>query len=628
MAIPGLSILAIVIIAFWPSSSARLNTYIEALSRLIWERGLPPKLAMVSLAAFFYLFRLPTYFTGDGYHLLNSFGGLSTYHAEATKYGAVLIIRVVQGLLGEFTYESAQTAFQIVSIICGAVTILLMIGIVGELSNDRVKRLLSLMVLLFSGGIIIFFGHVEFYSMVWVATSLWLLLSLRNFNQVGSIAAIVAVFGGMVLCHVESLSLLPALFYLLWRRVKRDSAVAVRTSPIVILAAALPVLATIGSAVLSHSSNEFARYFLPLTGSRGSFADYSILSWQHLHEIGNLIIALCPAVVVLVALLCCLKDRGHRRDAVYFLLLASSGGLSFVLVIKPELGMARDIDLMSLAVFPTVLLLLSVIGASRDRLSARVAMIVAVVCVAGTVTFMAANISRGSAENRVLALLTHYGERDRGGWNSFAAYTQRSGNERNHRLAITRMYEFFPGDATLKRIDSLVRKGGLDEAEVLASRLVERNPNDGVYLRTLASIQSLQGRFDQALYSYERALQLRPDNVTYYGAGMHLQRAGKYKEALAMFIRAHELAPKSENILEAMAASCLHIGDIVGAKALADTLFVIRPNAPGGHVVMMLAALAERNIEAARTSYLAFKTSGVGRPDYAEIIETYGALLD
>ncbi len=624
--LPALSFAAITIIAVSTSLSQRINRSLESLSILIFERGFLPRITLALLALLFYVFRTPQFFTGDGYHLLNSFGGLSNFHTGSTKYGAVLIVKAVQSLLGTSTYESAQIAFQICSIVCGGLVILLLIAIAGEITKNRHLRLLSLTVLLFSGAMLIFFGHVEFYPMVWVVSCLWFFLALRELNSESSLLLYVVVFAATVLCHIESLCFLPALLYLVWLRLRQHKESGSSTL-VLISALALPLLAVIGGLVATSVSDRLTSYLLPLTVSNNSFSSYAVFSWHHLHEILNLSMALFPGMIVLV-ILALSAGRMNRRDKrVHFLLLAASGGLSFILIINPALGMARDLDLMSLMLLPAILLLLVLIAGSRPQVSTGALLILALVCITGSTTFLATNLSGDAADRRVLSLLQHYGNRDRGGWQSYVAHLENDGDAARHRQAVLSMNEVFPGQAALTEIEALVGSDSLDEARQIARELTAKYPDDGVYHRTLADILIRQGKYAEAHTCYERAVNLRPDHVTFYGFGVLHQHIGDHDEAICIFERARRLAPRAIRTIEALAASCLHTGDMQRAGKLADTLFAMHPGAPGGHVIKMLTALADGQLVVARQHYCSFKECGHGRPDYEEIVAAYASVF-
>ncbi|UCE24593.1 MAG: tetratricopeptide repeat protein [Candidatus Zixiibacteriota bacterium] len=624
--LPALSFAAIIIIAVSTGSFGRVTSWLESLSTLIWERGFLPRIALALLTVLFYIFRTPQFFTGDGYHLLNSFGGLSNFHTGSTKYGSVLIVKGVQGILGTSTYESAQIAFQICSIVCGGLVILLLIAIAGEITKNRLLRLLSLTVLLFSGAMLIFFGHVEFYPMVWVVSCLWFFLALRELNSGSSLLLYAAVFAAMVFCHIQSLCFLPALLYLVWLRLRGQKENASGTL-VLIPALALPLLAVIGGFLATSVNDRLTSYLLPLTASNNSFSSYAVFSWHHLSEILNLSMALYPGMVVLV-ILAVSTGRWDRRDKhIHFFLLAASGGLSFILVVNPALGMARDLDLMSLMLLPAILLLLLLVTRSRLQVSPGAILIVSLVCITGSTTFLATNLSGDVAEKRIFSLLQHYGNRDRGGWQSYVAYLENDGSAERHRQAVLSMKEVFPGQAALSEIDALVESDSLDEAWRIARELTAKYPDDGVYHRTLADILTHQGKYAEAHICYERAVNLRPDHVTFYGFGVLHQHIGDHDEAICMLERARQLAPRATRAIEALAASCLHTGDMRRAGKLADTLFEMHPGAPGGHVIKMLTALADGQLVVARQHYYSFKECGRGRPDYDEIIAAYASVF-
>ena len=195
------------------------------------------------------------------------------------------------------------------------------------------------------------------------------------------------------------------------------------------------------------------------------------------------------------------------------------------------------------------------------------------------------------------------------------------------RLASARSGDSMSSEADDPTVGNLTVEENLDKARSLAMELVQNHPGNAVYLQSLAEITAKQGDYQDAFDYYERAADINPDEATLRCMARLHQRLGRHQEALAILEEAYSLAPESIETLEALAISCLHCDQVPRANRLADTLFTIVPDAPGGHVIKMFSALAEGRTGEASDHYLQFKQLGKHRSDYDELIGMYDSTL-
>jgi len=121
------------------------------------------------------------------------------------------------------------------------------------------------------------------------------------------------------------------------------------------------------------------------------------------------------------------------------------------------------------------------------------------------------------------------------------------------------------------------RSGNLAEAEQLCQRIVLVQPNffDAVHL--LALLQSLLGKKDAALASYDRALAIRPDSAeALSNRGVTLHELGRCEEALASYDRALKVRPAYAEALSNRGLTLHQLGRFEEALASYERAFDTR----------------------------------------------------
>ena len=98
--------------------------------------------------------------------------------------------------------------------------------------------------------------------------------------------------------------------------------------------------------------------------------------------------------------------------------------------------------------------------------------------------------------------------------------------------------------SALNRAISAYQSGQLVEAEQLCQQIVAARQDVFDALHLLALVQSLLGKKEMALGSFDRALRLRPDHAeALSNRGLTLHQLNCFKEALANFDRALAVRP-------------------------------------------------------------------------------------
>jgi len=338
-----------------------------------------------------------------------------------------------------------------------------------------------------------------------------------------------------------------------------------------------------------------------------------------------LVFLVVPSAIVLLTL--AFLGGIKPSDRISTLLgLFSYGALYFLILMNPKLGLARDWDLMSLTLFPPLLLLLYRI---RDwsRLSAGplIATVVLSACV--TFSYLNANCRIDASEKRFFDLLQHYGNKEKGGWVSLSYYLEHEGKLEFRDEVATRLSVLFPGIKKLETVRRLMQRGETEDAEVLVQGLVRDNPGHGLYLAALGNIRFSQGRIDEAIPLYTSALETHPSHRNYFSLGRCYLLKGNISRAVQNLEEAYRLAPLQVEILIELCRTYATLGQMAPAKKYSDELLAIDPRAPDGLVIAIIAASRSGNRNEARQYYREFLQYGRDHPEYEAIKESFADLV-
>ncbi|MBI4483814.1 MAG: sulfatase-like hydrolase/transferase [Acidobacteria bacterium] len=115
-----------------------------------------------------------------------------------------------------------------------------------------------------------------------------------------------------------------------------------------------------------------------------------------------------------------------------------------------------------------------------------------------------------------------------------------------------------------------------------------------------------QGQHRKAIASFERALQLRPDepNALFYRAASHLQ-LGEYEEALRNFQQSARIAPAHFRVHHSMGVAFLKLGRVEEAVQAFERAVQVAPSEPEGHVSLGRMYVYQRRPEEALQEFRA-----------------------
>jgi len=330
----------------------------------------------------FYENRIITDMYGDSRTLLSLLASKHYSLADLWRFDDTEpLSRLIQKSLSQILGLDQKLTIQIVSSIAGGLFLIVVLLFVANSKHSPTWKVLAAIILVSSGVNQLFFGHVEDYTLVYLALIIFLVLSWKLFDGQKTLMPMMAVFVLGAGLHVEMLLLGPALLYAVFY-VNRDRFPAMSRilRPRTIIAALVVSLACGFLAYMfyykayeltSDTQKEMvSKIFLPLKNPLPSPHAYSLLSLNHLSDVlQELMLTVAPGAI-LIFILSVLFFRYFKwsEPRIIFFLLAAFYFLLFDLTVNPVLSMPRDWDFLSLGAAPMVFLSLVASTQIFDRL--------------------------------------------------------------------------------------------------------------------------------------------------------------------------------------------------------------------------------------------------------------------
>jgi hypothetical protein len=341
----------------------------EALRRGVLRLGALPWPARLGAAVLLLTaLRCQNFYLGDSYHLIHAVPrGLWVHWNEpldlmlhALAYRALALVAAL---------PTAEPVYAALSIGAGLAYLFVPGRMAGALGLAGAARGLFVGMMLTCGGMQLFFGYAESYTLCALVGALYLAAALEHLRDGRGIGRPALLFGLAVCLHPLSLTLGPSLLFLALARPGRLRSVAraalCAALPIALLVAGV-TLAGHGLWLIGHKDLPGGgdhRMLVPLFGLQTRFERYTLLSPAHLVAVFNELMLLSPLFLPMLALG---RRALGRSAAAGFLAVAAAGLLLFVGLWNPDLGPARDWDLFAPAAFPLTALGAALLAGSLD----------------------------------------------------------------------------------------------------------------------------------------------------------------------------------------------------------------------------------------------------------------------
>lgn len=514
------------------------------------------RLPAVCAAAFiiFLVFQSSTLLLGDGIYTATNIElgiqqriGIGEYARYVTPtekiYPATNLLNYVSGYTAAKLFGAdAVTGVRVVNAAIGALFVLVILLYVRRSRQDTTLKTLTVLTILTSGTVQLFFGYVEYYTPLALLATLYVLFAWRSLSERGDLWRAGVVLLAAVAFHVGAVLLVPSfIFVVLWAT--QQERIARRLNTVVWSLAVVVLLALI---VMSLATG-LARHFLPL---RTDDHAYGILSAAHFADMFNAVVLILPGFLVFVAMMVVgrgtgsnRKAHGERADAeAAFAWCAFVPAVLFLLTFLPELGMARDWDLFTLAApgflvsaFVVLKRFLDNPAAPKDL--APFAVPAVVMSLVLTAAWIGINASPSRSVDRYKSILNYDKTHAGYAYESLAKFYGDQNDLEQKMSATEKAYEHTQNPRYLfqmckiyaERGDSLNAIGGLYE-------VLERSPDMDVARVTLVGLLNARGDAPALIRACREGIMRTPDDPFYhYFLGVALLRLGALKEGLDAF---------------------------------------------------------------------------------------------
>lgn len=528
----------------------------------------------VSSVGVFWLLRSSTLLLGDarlvaanfehafipGYSVIVRSPRIIVLH-EPIARGASLIYYYAARASFEVFGASPVYGIRFLNCLLGGVFVFILLRTVIKRAPSGVMAAWTAFIVLGSGVFELYFGYVENYTPLIFFGSLYVMSALRYIGDGGRrhIGAPLVLLILTVFMHIQGILLVPS--FLLIFLLRRQAQSKVRPLRLTAVLLGLTVIGTYLIAVLT----DYGRHFLPALADEETFG---VLSPSHLADIANELILVVPAVVIAAGFALASRLRptaqqtGSRAAAgqqaaeggysLYFLLLVFLPCMIFLLVFKPDLGMARDWDLFAITALGLIPLCLAAIGSAHKSGRRRhVERLTAPAIVMSTVLVLAwvgVNASPDRSARRFEAILEydltrapyayevlaqHY--RDRGDLDRAVATL-----DRGMTMSYNRRLMALSADLHEER-------GNNEEAIRLRLEVLEQQPDFEGVRRTLVLLLYRLERYKDLLDISREGTRYHPDSPVYhYFYGIALISAGQVERGIDELLVCKRLGPGDE----------------------------------------------------------------------------------
>ena len=253
----------------------------------------------------------------------------------------------------------AHTIYFAIDLIAALLFLLVILWCARGLRRPSLENLLFGCFLFCGAGSQFFFGYVENYVLLYVATAAYAVTGWFALEKRIHVAVPIILYFLMVGLHVGSLIFLPGILILvLWQARGKVRLAVISLSGIALLAVSFFYFAHVDVLrTIRHVTTEGVDILRPFTAVGGNFP-YPMFSLPHVVDWLNanfLVVPLgfLPAVILLAAYA---KELRWKHPAFVFLAVTAACGLLFTWIVNTALGMARDWDLLSSFFVPLMVL--------------------------------------------------------------------------------------------------------------------------------------------------------------------------------------------------------------------------------------------------------------------------------
>jgi tetratricopeptide (TPR) repeat protein len=483
---------------------------------------------------------------------------LFIFFPTRTEKGIVIILSAIQGLLGKKNPSTALLAFRIVSVFSGVCTFWFFFLIAELFTAERLIKILVFFILSLSSIALLFFGYVEDYPLIWTALSGFIYFSLKYIQTRRGLLAALIFFSLGLFIHLEMAIFLPALIFLAFScGAGRDFFNGHKRLIFSILGMIIIVTASIFIWKI-RTDIAFENIFLSPFGTKSGWPGYGILTTPHLFDLLNLLFLLSPALVLLIYWAFVSPKNHSKEELIYYALLAL-GGLGFLSMIEPTLGLGRDWDLFSICGIGLTLFLLALINYRTIVTIERLLLPLIIYLFAVTVPFITIYLTESPALKRTEYLINLDPERALTSMILLANYYREMGDSSQLRSLDDRFRRLNTNEMKIIKANRDLDGGNLDDARELIKE-IRPDRLSAWYHGLLASLKYYEGDYSQALAESDSAIALNNYNVAfYYNRANIFWSLKQFDSALVCLQHSYQLNNGNSRVLEALAGTFLYL---------------------------------------------------------------------
>lgn len=320
-----------------------------------------------------YAFRISTDMYGDSRTLLTLLAGREFTFADLFKFDISNndlrepLTRLIHQWIARVFGLDQKLTFQIVSSICGGLFVVIYSYAILTLKGSPQWKVFLLVTGLTCGANQLYFGHVEDYTLVYLAIIVFLLLAWKFFDGFKALPIMVVLLIIGFLLHTGMVLFIPSLIYLfVYRASQRRARLRRWIGPRGILGALVLTLVAGTLAyffyfkadrlLVGDQKERGDKVFLPVVNSFLPPHNYTLLSIGHISDvIQEVLLTVSPgAVVILCAGLVFFRQVRWSSPRVVFFGIAAFFFVLFDATVNPLLTPERDWDMLSLAAAPVL----------------------------------------------------------------------------------------------------------------------------------------------------------------------------------------------------------------------------------------------------------------------------------
>ncbi|RPH95563.1 tetratricopeptide repeat protein [candidate division KSB1 bacterium] len=411
--------------------------------------------------------------------------------------------------------STARNTYAYLSILAGALAVFMAVRFARRRIPPR-SRAPFLLLLFTTAAMPFFFGYVENYSWMSLAMLAFLFAGIeesfppRRFPWKTAAAFVLAVS-----FHLTAFILLPAVVFFLWNHFacvneNEENKHVFRRAWIVL--GAFAVLGLAGYVYVKGWKGWISVLtVLPHRSKDG----YAMFTLNHGVDLLNMFVfALGPVLAVSFSLFRNKSRTVVEQSRLAFLALAAACGVFFVLVFNPNLGMARDWDILAAALWPAVVLAAWRLAECdfQEHKAAVLASLAAFACVL-LVPFLLLQAFERPSIARFESLLRMDRSRSAYGWENLAVYYENKGDMQNRIRAWQAALSVEKNPRYMINVAVALRLAGrLEEAESYCAEGARKSPKFAYQLLYLASGWVNRGNLEKARELVQLTMELDPED--------------------------------------------------------------------------------------------------------------------